>query len=411
MSAAAARFTFLHIFRAVFLNDLPAAGYILPNNLKNMKYLIQFVCASLLALPVFSQPARIQPITREMRPVEWYAEQSGLWLKETEKNPKNGEAWFNYYRATRYQLLFSGSPGIREKQREIIDRVKKELPESFEYNLLEWLSGWNDLSKKAFLDKATALRPDDPEVVVAQLTLAEVTGDAAGRKKYNQKMMHNGQVAESILKYSYNMLMSVEQNGVLLTGGDNDTYPAWLLQDVRAIRTDVTVINVPLLQIDSYRDYSFKRIGAEVPARLPEKSSAEYSSVLLRSILANKQQRPVHFAVSLGHEAAAPFENDLYLTGLASRYSKEKIDNIALLRKNVEKNFLVDELRQQLSDDPSQTVMDLMCQNYLVPFLSLYNHYKTSGDLAAMEKTETLIMNIARRSGREKEIRPLLEKE
>lgn len=53
---------------------------------------------------------------------------------------------------------------------------------------------------------------------------------------------------EVLLEYNENMLKSAPKNAILITNGDNDTYPAWYLQE-KGIRRDVLVVNRSLLNL------------------------------------------------------------------------------------------------------------------------------------------------------------------
>ncbi len=65
---------------------------------------------------------------------------------------------------------------------------------------------------------------------------------------------HNRSHRYTAPEMAYNYLNSVGENGMLVTHGDNDTFPLWYAQEIEGIRTDVRVVNTSLLGTDWYID-------------------------------------------------------------------------------------------------------------------------------------------------------------
>lgn len=54
--------------------------------------------------------------------------------------------------------------------------------------------------------------------------------------------------------FGMNMLNSLDENAILFTYGDNDTFPLWYMHETEGVRTDTRVCNVSYLQTDWYID-------------------------------------------------------------------------------------------------------------------------------------------------------------
>ena len=157
--------------------------------------------------------------------------------------------------------------------------------------------------------------------------------------------------------FGANYLNSLQREGhpIILTNGDNDTFPLWYNHEVEGVRTDTRVVNMEYLQTDWYID-QMKRPAYDSPA-LPisfrhedyQEGRMEYLPINIDSInigsatisLKGKKglyknelmvlemlsqanwERPIYISISMGTDNLSFLHDHLVLEGLAYRISPE----------------------------------------------------------------------------------------
>ncbi|HIZ87485.1 MAG TPA: DUF2723 domain-containing protein [Candidatus Coprenecus pullistercoris] len=114
----------------------------------------------------------------------------------------------------------------------------------------DWLR--RPLSKMHVPEKATAMAVSLLLLGVPVLMAAENWDDHDRSGRYTARDM------------AYNYFMSTDPQAILITHGDNDTFPLWYIQEVEGVRLDARVMNTSLLGIDWYIDQmQWKQYDAE----------------------------------------------------------------------------------------------------------------------------------------------------
>lgn len=140
-----------------------------------------------------------------------------------------------------------------EDLKKLVDRMGLEIPNSYSYNFAKWELGGNDMSLYPYLEKAIDIDPNRTDHFEYMVNMSELTRDIKQRDIYSNKLINANLLSSGMMYYNYNTMIGLSKNAILLTSGDNDTYPAWALQ-AKGIRKDVHVLNMYLLQIKSYRE-------------------------------------------------------------------------------------------------------------------------------------------------------------
>jgi hypothetical protein len=214
----------------------------------------------------------------------------------------------------------------------------------------------------------------------------------------------SGQYSSGLLNWNYNVLMSVEQGSLLLTQGEHDTYPALLLQFALDVRQDIGVLNVGLLENEPYRNMCIEHNRLDWVSKTG--SVQNLISQLLHPKIAVK---PVYCSVLLDKTPFEPEKRNLYITGLALKYSLSPFDNLALLRHNVENKFRTDYLRLEFSPESDPGTVSQLNLSYIPAFLLIHRYYTSTGQVERASAWKDLTLKIGRKGGRESETTALFD--
>lgn len=365
-------------------------------------------------------PLKIPQFAQDCRSHEWYVRQVKLWRGVVTREPQNADAWYQLYKAQRYSFFGDTTLDKQEKIRktnDLMEEMGKYIPESTEYNLAMYRAGGADISRFSYLEKAYKSNPQYPELFEELVVYYELTGDIDKRNYFLKQLYDGHSFAPALFDFGYNILMSVEKNGILIVCGDNDTYPLWMLQTVKGIRNDVTVMNISLIGEENYRPMFLKRNGiAANETALSEEYQTKNGYLpsvqkFIASLAAKNPAKPLYIALTVDPDYTDSIKDDLYITGLAYKYSPKRFDNVAVLKNNWN-NFRLDYLSMQFYTENlgfTTTRQPLIDINYVAPAMILYEHYSLAGETEKAGELSNLALSLGKSAGQESDVESYLK--
>jgi exonuclease VII small subunit len=120
-----------------------------------------------------------------------------------------------------------------------------------------------------------------------------------------------------ILEFAQNSLSSCNDNAILFTWGDNDTFPFEYLQFIKGFRTDVTIINLGLLNIPSTIQQVAKGKGKALPVKFSYDMNRYSNDASEYFQMENIEQ----FPVSYGKFISKSYMQNIHGEGQSGDYS------------------------------------------------------------------------------------------
>lgn len=352
-------------------------------------------------------PEQQVSFARESKPHSYYVEQAELWSKELKLDSLSETNWYNYFRACRNAHgtadwrsdFVNESPYLMEGG-DVVSLMKQYIPKTFTYYYLSYLTNGIGTGNYENLLKAYEMNPNFEGIHSSVISYAESSVDSTLRKKTNLAWYKTNYISHQFLTYNYNVLMSLDSNAILFTQHDNDTYPAWMLQDALNIRTDVTVINIDFLLLENYREFILKKLNIKA-LELGEVNLDEYHlnwEKVVAHVLNNYDgNMPIYLGMTLFDHLYKDFEKQLYVSGLAFRYSTTKQDLAEKNRLLYQDTFHLDYLFYNFSTDPNQVNVNYQNTNYMSCFKTVYDIYKSENNLTESNKIKELAILLADR--------------
>ena len=92
-----------------------------------------FIAALTIACSLSAQTKAVRiesPIVSE-KDFVWYVEQKGAWKEIVQQNPKDENAWLNYYNAARYMAWYQQEDTTA---RQVVREMEATIPNSYTFN-------------------------------------------------------------------------------------------------------------------------------------------------------------------------------------------------------------------------------------------------------------------------------------
>lgn len=369
----------------------PVYGHTEPLMMTSRKVLLVLVFTS--SLPVVAQEV-VKDARSVQTPVDAY--QSGwqartarseaeLWKELGQQRPQDVQSQFNWYRSERNARLQENNGKLttndRQALQQISDRVDAAAAGGFESKLTAYYEVYPDPASFTSIREAAELAPERQELIAPMLNLAVYTGDKVELDRWASALETRGALSSAFKQAASDLLLSVDDQGVLVTNGDMDLHPTIVLQRRQDKRRDVLLVDQRMLGDAAYR----KRIWSEAKAKGPVPGAGP----AFVQGLEKSTERPVFLSMGLDATWFDAFHGRLSTSGTAFRIGPP------VPLKELDARWK--SMKKPMGAGP-------LSRNYLLPGAVLLRSMRAAGDEARTVQLELELRNLARQLGAENDL-------
>ncbi|MCC6601054.1 MAG: hypothetical protein IT223_10325, partial [Crocinitomicaceae bacterium] len=255
-------------------------------------------------------------------------------LTEKDDDPTEEEL-LQKYKMIRQSGTTGESRNIRKETQlqldQLLNQIKIKSPGSFASHYASYLNKNKSEESLADLDAAYLLHPEESELWDDMLFKSVIEGNTQQITAFATKLKNANVYSAAEMEYNRNVLNSLEQNTVLFTYGNADTYPLLILQNLYSYRTDVKIICLEWIGNRRFIRQASLWLNTD-----SNKLIAGNEVATLNNILSGATRVPVYLALTLPPSELSKYKDSLYCTGLAMKFCSEPLANLASLSYNWE---------------------------------------------------------------------------
>ncbi len=276
-----------------------------------------------------------------------------------------------------------------------VHELSKLAPESFEFHLYSYLKTPYNFKAISHLRKAEELAATHYDVLTSW-TAYHFISESDKVTGYLRQLDDGGYFKPGYRNYAGQALELLPENAVLLTHGDNDTYPMLIQQKIKGVRSDISIINIDFFQSEEYLK-RLKNKGWSVP------HISIVNTEFVHEFVTANQQRNIFLANSIPGSYIKLFKSQIHPCGLAFYVGNDEADFCKKFNLQLYRN-----VSQQMQKEEPANNEQLFLSNSLPALFGLRNNYLDSGDSMRLKKLNEVITIIGRQTHQQEKVDQLL---